>query len=374
MKKGFFGFLSILFLCFPLFSFAQVPETVPMPEGYEFFEEAEIQSPVQSESIRGRITEIHSLEEMDGLWQAVFTVVSPEGEEFTIDTNEALVEGLRYRLREGQQVYLEVLRSEEGVQDAFLVDVYRVNSMLWIALLFAGIILAIGRWRGLAALFGLAVTLVILFAFVLPEILSGSDPVLVTVIGSIAILAVNMHLSHGFSRNTLYAFFSTAVGLGIVLVLSKWFVWLTNLSGLSSEESILLYFHSDHIIVPSGILLAGIILGAVGVLDDIAITQSETVQELRRADPELTRKELFKRTMSIGRHHIASTVNTLVLAYAGVALPLFLLFLWTPGIDTIRFINEEPVAEEIVRTLAGTIALVLTVPISTLFATFSQKE
>lgn len=121
--------------------------------------------------------------------------------------------------------------------------------------------------------------------------------------------------------------------------------------------------------MPAGLLLAGIILGAVGVLDDIAITQTETVAELHEANPKLSSSELFKRGMQVGRHHIASVVNTLVLTYAGVALPIFLLFALREDMGFMRLLNEEMIAEELVRTLAGTAALILLVPISTWFAT-----
>ena len=121
-------------------------------------------------------------------------------------------------------------------------------------------------------------------------------------------------------------------------------------------------------------ILGGIILGAVGVLDDIAITQQETVFEIGSADPSLDKKELFKRAMNVGRHHIASVINTLVLAYVGVALPLFLIFMMNDTISITRFLNEEFVAEEIIRTLAGTSALILTVPIATWFAILIRKR
>jgi len=328
---------------------------------------------VSSEELRATVTEILSDEEIDGQRQMVF-VAEVDGERFTVDTTTSLLDGLRYDVRVGTDVYLQVIYLDGEVTQIFLVDVVRTGALIWIVLLFAAMIIAIGLWRGVASLAGLVVTLGLLFGWMIPQMLAGADPVLITVIGSIIILAVNMHLSHGFNKGTALAFGSTTIGLALVWIFANLFVWFANLSGLASEEAILLQYNSETIAAPAGILLAGIILGAVGVLDDVAITQSETVAELRRADPKMDRKKLFAAAMRLGRHHIASTVNTLVLAYAGVALPLLLLFMHTQGIDGARFLNEEPVAEEIIRTIAGTLALILTVPISTWLATYANKR
>ena len=165
------------------------------------------------------------------------------------------------------------------------------------------------------------------------------------------------------------ALVSSLVGLGLVVLFTPIFLYVAQISGLASEEAALLFWELNGLQIPSGILAAGIILATVGVLDDIAITQSEVVDELLLADPHVTRRQLFIRAMRVGRHHIASTVNTLVLVYVGTALPIFLLFM-NQSVGLIDFLNTELIAEEIVRTLAGTSALILTIPISTWLATF----
>ena len=379
MKSSFFFLFLIGTFVLPLSSFAQNPNEAFLPgEQQELFGE-EVAEPVQqfeSEEVEAKIIEIVSLTEIEGVDHAIFRAESKSGEEFLVNTRESFTEGLRYKLKEGDVVYLQVLRNLEdnSVAAAFLSDVRRGPALALIFVIFAVTILLVGWFRGLSSLVGLLVTLGVLFLFILPQILHGSDPILVTVIGSIVILGVNMHLSHGFSRSTFFAFLSTVVGLLLVCVFAKLFSGFANLSGLANEEAVLLYFNNPDVIFPQGILLAGIILGAVGVLDDVAITQSEAVHELSEANDSLSRKELFTRAMRIGRHHIASTVNTLVLAYAGVALPLLLIFLSASEVSFLRFLNEEPVAEEIVRTFAGTLALVLTVPLATLFAAFSLKR
>lgn len=380
MKAILWGFFVAFVFVAPFVAEAQVPDEAFLPGEAEalYGDEAFVaQEPtVQSEDVKARVIEIESETEENGIRQIKFTAEDEKGERYHVDTSESLTEGLRYHIAIGDTVYLAVLRNTatQEVETAYLADVRRIPALMIITILFALLTVAVGLIRGFSALIGLAITFGVLFLFIFPQILAGHDAVLVTVIGSIVILAVNMHLSHGFNRGTLLAFSSTVIGLGLTYVLAKIFVGAADLSGLANEEAILLYYHQTEIIVPAGILLSGIILGAVGVLDDIAITQSETVAELREANPRLSRQELFVAAMRVGRHHIASTVNTLVLAYAGVAMPLILLFLVTPEITLARFINAEPVAEEIIRTLAGTMALVLTVPIATLFATFGRKR
>jgi uncharacterized membrane protein len=325
---------------------------------------------VSSREVRGRVLEIVSETQDENGQTQVVAKVRAEGVEYTIDTRESLLEGLRYRLRRGTPVFLQIIETDGEVSQVFLVDVVRLLPLALIALFFASITILVGRKRGLFALIGLAITLAVLFAGMFPLMLAGWNPVLVTVVGAAIILGVNMFLSHGAGRATRLAYLSTLIGLVLAVVFSHVFVWLASLSGFASETVVLLYFQSGFEQVPRGLLLAGFILGAVGVLDDIAITQVESVEELRSANEKLSKAELYKRAMHIGLHHIASTVNTLVLAYVGVALPLILLFLMSQDVTPLRFLNDELIAEELVRTLAGTSALVLTVPIATWLAAY----
>ena len=322
----------------------------------------------QEQAVITKITDKQTTQEGTDHYQ--LEVQTDYGETFTLDTNTSHPYGVSFDLNEGQEVYLQILEDPAGNQ-VYLEDVVRTDALLGLVVLFAIITVIIGRSRGLRSLIGLAVTIAILFAVVFPQILSGADPVVTTALGSMVILAVNMHLAHGLNKRTALAVASTTVGLGLVVLFAVVFTNITALSGLASEENILLFWDLEAIRLPVGILMAGIILGAVGVLDDIAITQSEIVDELKQANPSMPRKELFKAAMRIGRHHIASTVNTLVLVYAGAALPLLLLYMGTQE-GWGNFFNNEIVAQEIVRTLAGTCALVLLVPISTYLATFGQ--
>ncbi|MBT4856698.1 YibE/F family protein [Candidatus Uhrbacteria bacterium] len=322
-----------------------------------------------STEITATINSIDLIEETSDGTHIIFTAVDGGGEVFIVDSAESMLGETRYDLKDGQRVLLQILTRSDGTTDVFLVDVVRTNILFWIIGLFSLLVVAIGRKRGVMSLIGLAITCLVLFGLIVPQILIGTDPVFITIIGSALILLVNLPLTHGFNKRTFYAYISTLIGLFFAWLFSTLFVHFASLSGLGSEETALLFLTTDAIELPSGLLLAGIILGAVGVLDDIAITQTETVSELHDANPSLSAKELYRKAMSVGKHHIASVVNTLVLAYAGVALPVFLLFALRDDMGLVRFLNEEIIAEELIRTVAGTGALILLVPISTLIAT-----
>ncbi len=359
-------FLSILALAiafvgfaFPPAASAQIDDGFP-PHG-------------RSRSVEARVITVERDWTVDEKRQMIFRAVDETGAEYRVDTTEGYVEGLRYDVKRGTRVILEVNEGPEGDVEAFLADVVRTRGLLGVFLIFCALVVAVGYWRGLFALAGLGLTLGILFAFVFPRILAGGNPLLTTAVGGVIILAVNMHLSHGFSRRTFVAFLSTFGGLLVALLASVVFVKFAFLSGLASEEANFLFWRFGSTAYPQGILLAAMLLGAIGVLDDIAVTQTETVAELKHANPALTSRDLYTRAMRVGRHHIASTVNTLVLAYVGVSMPLFLLFLSMPDITVSQFLNTEQVAEEIVRTLAGTSALILTVPLATWLAALTAR-
>ncbi len=291
-----------------------------------------------------------------------------DGVTYNVNTALSFSEGMHYAVTPGDRVILSVVDNQDGTATAYLADAVRTSGVVWALIIFAAVTIAVGLKRGLYALVGFALTLGILMWFVFPQILGGANPVHIAVLAGVGILAVNLYLSHGFTRNATIALGSTTVGVILAWVLGALFVAMSKLSGLSSEESVFLYWQVGGVTLPEGLLLAGIILGTVGVLDDVAVTQCETVAELKAANPTLSGHALFFRAMRVGRHHIASTVNTLVLAYAGSSLPLLLIFRANSDVSFWRFVNTEAVAEEIIRTLAGTTALVLVVPLATALA------
>lgn len=328
----------------------------------------------ETQEIKAVVTDIISEQVINDTQVVIFEAKDFDGNSYTVDTQEGYTRGYNFQLKEGTRVILQVLTNQDGTQTIFLADVVRTQVLFWLLALFSLITIIIGMRRGALALVGLAFTILVLFVWIMPRVITGADPVLMVVIGGSVIMLVNMHLVHGFTRKTFVAFISIVIGLIVVWGVAYLFTYFAQLTGLASEDAALLYLRTNNLILPRGVLLAGIILGALGVFDDIAITQQQAVSEILDANKELSRKELYQRAMRIGRHHIASAVNTLVLAYAGAAFPLFLLFYVSSDVDWMRFINTEIVAEEIVRTLAGTTALLLLVPISTWFAVLVQKR
>lgn len=267
-----------------------------------------------------------------------------------------------------------VARSETAAegQEYRFIDRKRTGSLFFLALVFAVAVVLLGRLRGVAALAGLVVSLLLLVRFILPSILSGNSPLWVSIIGSATIAFFALYLAHGFNFMTTTALLGTLASLGLTALLAEFFVEAAQISGFSSDEAILLKLESGVIDV-AGLVLAGVVIGALGALDDVTVTQSSAVWELRAANQEMSRAELYRAGIRIGRDHIASTVNTLLLAYAGASLPLLLFFV-TSDRSFSLVINEEIVTTEIVRTLVGSIGLVASVPLTTYLAALMSSD
>ncbi len=259
-----------------------------------------------------------------------------------------------------------VVGYEESTDFYFYADRDRRTSLMWLTALFAVVVIALGRFRGVLALLAMATTIVMLVAFVAPSVLDGNDPLLVAVVAAAAIAFVSLYLTHGLTPTTTVALAGTLAALGLTLGLSWLFFEIANFTGLATEEALILPFISDQLDV-SGLLLGGAVIGALGALDDVTVTQVATVAELRHRSPRLPTTDLFTSGIRVGRDHIASTVNTLLLAYAGASMPLLLLFAVSDQ-PLAMVANSELIAVEIVRTLCGSIGLVAAVPITTALA------
>ena len=266
----------------------------------------------------------------------------------------------------GDGVIVVAYESADGEIQFSFQDYRRGWPMLILLVIFVGAVLALGRWRGIGALAGLGFSLLVITGFTLPAILDGTDAVTVALVTASLIAFAALFLAHGFELATAVALLSTFGSLVITAVLARIFVGLTSLTGLTDDSSVLLG-GLDNSIDPRGILLAGIVIGALGVLDDVTVTQVSAVWELKRARPEMTTVEIMRPALRIGRDHISSTVNTLFLAYAGAALPLLLLFT-EAGQGITGVLTREVVATEIVRALVGSVGLVASVPLSTWLA------
>jgi uncharacterized membrane protein len=246
------------------------------------------------------------------------------------------------------------------------VDRQRRQPLLILAGLFALAVVVLGRLRGVAAIVGLGATIAALLTFVIPSILDGRDPLLVSLIGASIIAFLSLYLSHGFGERTTVALLGTLGGLACTALLAVVFMGLAHITGFETEEAFVVSVLGGNVDI-RGLTLGGMILGALGAIDDMTVTQSAAVWELRATNPRASRARLTRAGMRIGRDHVAATVNTLVLAYAGASMPvLMLLVLSEQSLGTVA--NSEVVATEIVRSLVGSIGLVLSVPITTWLA------
>jgi uncharacterized membrane protein len=270
------------------------------------------------------------------------------------------------RLAPGDRVVLLFAQAApEGMQYE-VVDFQRGLPLAVLAGAFALAVVALGRMRGLAALAGLVVTFAILLLFVLPAILAGSNPLLVAIVGSAVIMLVALYLTHGISARTTVAVIGTLASLVLTGLLAALAIRTSRFTGLATEEAAALGSFVAGVDL-RGLLLAGVIIGSLGVLDDVTVTQATAVWEIRRADPTLRAPGLYRAAMRIGRAHVASTVNTLVLAYAGASLPLLLLFSASSQ-SANGVLTSEYVAQEVVRSLAGGLGLIAAVPVTTALA------
>ncbi|MGP3631930.1 YibE/F family protein [Streptomyces sp. 24-1644] len=270
------------------------------------------------------------------------------------------------QLHEGQGVVVAYAPDAPRDLQYSVTDVNRKFPMALLAAIFALVVVAVGRLRGVMALIALAVSFAVLTLFILPAILQGSNPLVVAVIGASAIMLAALYMCHGLTARTSVAVIGTLISLLLIGLLGSLFIGWASLTGNTDDNTGLIHgLYPD--IDMSGLLLAGVIIGSLGVLDDVTVTQTSAVWELHQADPTMGARKLYKAGIRIGRDHIASVVNTLVLAYAGAALPLLLLFsIAQSSMGTVA--NSELVAVEIFRTLIGSIGLVASVPVTTALA------
>ncbi|MYT70223.1 MULTISPECIES: YibE/F family protein [unclassified Streptomyces] len=270
------------------------------------------------------------------------------------------------QLHEGQKVIVAYAPDAPENLQYSVTDVNRKIPMVLLAGIFALAVVLVGRMRGVMALVALAVSFGVLTLFILPAILQGSNPLVVAVVGASAIMLIALYMCHGLSARTSVAVLGTLVSLVLIGLLGSLFIGWAALTGNTDDNTGLIHgLYPD--IDMSGLLLAGVIIGSLGVLDDVTVTQTSAVWELHEANPSMGWRGLYRAGIRIGRDHIASVVNTLVLAYAGAALPLLLLFsIAQSSVSDVA--NSELVAEEIVRTLVGSIGLVASVPVTTALA------
>jgi len=267
--------------------------------------------------------------------------------EFVIIENGSLATANLQHYQKGDKLIISVDKNLEGKTVYFITDYVRRGALLWLFLIFIFITLLVAKARGLNSLLGMSFSFFIIVKFILPSILKGQSPLIMAFAGSLFIIPVSFYLSHGFNKKTTIAILGTLISLIITIFLAHFFVGLAHLTGFAAEEVGFLQTIKLGTINLKGLLLAGVIIGVLGVLDDITISQAAIVFQLKETKEKISPAELYKRAMAVGKDHIASMINTLILVYTGAALPLLLLFINNPH-PFLEVINYEIIAEEII--------------------------
>jgi uncharacterized membrane protein len=289
-------------------------------------------------------------------------------DEITVE-EQGTPQGWPHSVSQGDTVVMSATPRGDGSMQYSISDTYRLNTLIGIVVAFSVLVVIVAGRKGVGALAGICLSLLVILKFVVPGIINGHDPLLISVVGGGVMLLLTTYLAHGVSRQTTVALASTYAALGITVALSHLFVAIAHLTGAGGEDAAALQFGSTTTIDLQGLLLAGIIIGTLGALNDVTTTQAATIFELGAANPSFDMKELARRGFLIGREHIVSLVNTIVLAYAGVSLIVFIFLNLNPsGAPLWVLLNSELIAEEVVRTVASSFGLILAVPIATLIS------
>jgi uncharacterized membrane protein len=333
-------------------------------------------------NVRAEVLEIVEAGQVDlgGSFQT-FQVLSVEamegkyaGTTFQIDYGKRQLIAPGSLLKPGDQILISISEPPDLAPQAYYVDFVRSRSLLALFAIFIIVTLLISGKKGARSLISMAFSLTVILAYILPSILQGKNPVQVSVVGAFFILAVTLYMVYSWTIKTHAAVVGTLIALLLTGLAADYFVQLTHMTGFGSEEAMFLSQQPNSSVIDfRGLVLGGIIIGSLGVLDDLVITQASVIFELYLLDPEQPWRALYRRGMRIGQDHVAATVNTLVLAYTGAALPLLLLVSGA-GADWFGFINREFVTEEILRTLVGSLGLMAAVPLTTAVACWAAKS
>jgi uncharacterized membrane protein len=322
----------------------------------------------------------------------VLEVVSEETKEITGTDTTTSIQEVRVLLQEGDKkgevvsMVVEVVRLEVG-DDIFVNRTVTVNGdeyitfssyekrpiLLGIFALFVGMLLFISRWQGVRALLSLGVSIAAILFLLVPALLAGYNPALTTLGIAAVIMAFALFGTHGFTAQSLISYVGTMSAVLITCIISYICVRAMRLTGFSDDASVYLNFATNGSLDLSSLLLGGIIIGILGVLDDVAVTQASVVAQLKAANSTFGFFELYNRAIVVGRDHIGSIVNTLALAYVGVSLPLILLYA-KAGSDMAAVFNQEVVAAELTRIIVGSIGLIIAVPATTAAAAWYYQK
>jgi uncharacterized membrane protein len=331
----------------------------------------------KTEIIKARVVDVLKQEkrlipgtDVEGMFQTITAEILEGDKKGKIVT----VENDYLALEKGDRFFLfHAIYGTDGREVYSVRDVDRRGALLFFVFLFIAVVLWFSGKQGLRSLLGLAGSFFVIMYVLVPSLLAGYPPVLTSIVIATIILFFAIFFTHGFNRISTIAFTGTVLAVVATGVLAYLGVHLTSLSGFSSDEAVYLNFNTQGTLNFAGLLLGGILIGVLGVLDDIAITQAAVVSELYGSAKHLSKKEIYLSALRVGKEHVGALVNTLALAYTGASLPLLLLFS-TADASTSSIINQEIFATEIIRTIVGSIGLILTVPITTLLAVYFLKD
>lgn len=294
------------------------------------------------------------------------------GKTFTIQDNiVAMPYEIHYSV--GDVVIVTTTKGPNGQDVVYISDVDRQPMLIVLAIILVILTIVVARWQGIASLLGMLVSFYVIAAIIIPNIVAGTNPLVITFIGSGIIIPCTYYLAHGLNRKTTIAILGTVCTLLLSGLLAYGFTMLTKLSGFASEESVYIQNISSNTIDMKNLLLAGMLIGALAVLNDITISQSSIVESLYKANNTLSFSQLFSHAMSVGRDHVASLINTLILVYVGASFPLVILFYNAP-VSLGLIVNQEIIATEIVRTIVSSIGIIAAVPITTYLACLAAHK
>ncbi|NTU73324.1 YibE/F family protein, partial [Candidatus Roizmanbacteria bacterium] len=350
-------FIVVLFLAIGLFSTVSAQSL--QNQNLEETLEAKITRIIQEKEVS-----VEGKKQTEQTLELLITRGSIKGQKITLENGDVAVSNsVRYIV--GDEVIVNYSKGTNG-RGTYITDYIRRLPIYILSVVFVGLVVLIGRWKGAASLISLAISFFFIMSMIIPQISQGVSPIVIVMLASIFIIPITFYLSHGVNKKTTVAIIGTFLSLVISGVLIIWFSQLMKLSGFISDEASFLQVMKGNINMKD-LLLAGMMIGTLGAINDITISQSAVIFQLQQTDPKLGWRELYKRAMNVGQDHIGSMVNTLVLVYAGASLPLFLLFSDNPK-PFGQVINYEIIAVEILRTLIGSIALILAVPFTSLLA------
>lgn len=362
MKRIILFFLPLLALVLSSLPIHAQQNTLPPEPPEEVFYKAKIENVMENSEIT-----VNGSKNFYQKLELSFTDNTQKPQQIILEHEGVLKHNNEQQLQKGDVVVLLHTISQTTNQ-YYIVDRYRLNSLIFILAGFFILVMIVAGKKGLGSIIGMAFSVFIILQFIVPQILQGRDPLLISIVGSSIIMLITMFLAHGVSKKTGIALLSTGIALICTGLLAVLFVSISKLTGAGNEDAYMLQLGIATINV-KGLLLGGIIIGSLGVLDDITISQTATIFEIKKANKSLEFMELVMRGYRVGKEHIASLVNTLVLAYAGASLSLFILFILNPSQQPYWVIlNNEMIGEEVIRTIAGSIGLVLAVPITTILA------